>query len=75
MNECHTSDDNVEEDHRWFFSSPETLLAAERGMPAKGHADFLLNSGSDLISLVYVEKQQLFTLIFGNRDDFELISG
>jgi len=75
MNECHTSDDNVEEDHRWYFSSPGSLLAAQRGIPAKGHADFPLNSCPYLISSACVEKQQLLTLILGNRDYFELISG
>jgi len=75
MNECHTSDDDDEEDPGWFFSSPVTVLSAGRGIPANGHADFLFNSCSDFISPVYDEKQQIITLISGNRDYYELISG
>ena len=75
MNECLTIDDDDEEDHRWFFSCPDPLLRAERGIPAKGPGNFLSDFFSDGLFMVAGEKKQANTLISGNRDYNGLITG
>lgn len=75
MNECLTSEDDDEENHRWFFSCPDPLQCAGKGIQVNGHAKHPFFSYSDCIPVGYEKKHQIITLISGNRDYYGLITG
>jgi hypothetical protein len=73
MIECLTIDDNDEEDHRWFFSCPDPVKFAKRGVTANGYGIFLFTSYSDYTTSG--EKNQVITRISVNGHYYGLISG
>jgi hypothetical protein len=75
MNECLAIDDDDEEDHRWFFSCSDPVQCAEREIPVKGYAIFLVIPFPDLSALISGQMKQIITLISINRDFYGLIVG
>jgi len=75
MHECLTIPDDDEGDHRWSFSSSDSVLLPERGIPINRHKNFLSNSCPGFYSPEFDEIYQIVTRISGNRGYYGLITG
>jgi hypothetical protein len=75
MNECLTIDDDDEENHRRFFSCPDSLQCAGKGIQVNGQAKYLFFSCSDYLPVGFEKKHHIITLISGNCDHYGLITG